>query len=358
MTNYNNISIRSAASFRDEARFALKGKWKAALIVGLLLALIGGSIFDASVNLSPTEEYTINYTALSITLGPLSSESYWINGRMIFDLADRTSEPGLVLFSAELAVAAACVAFILLLLQPVCMLGWCRLGVRALQGESLRPGLLRTGWREYWRAVGVLLLGSLYAGWYPMLIILASLTIFIFSPTASLLVVVASLSIIGAVIIWIVREYSYAPALYLMVIQPEKTARELLAESKRIITGHRGQLFGLQLSFFGWVLLLAVVCGIAFGIITALSVSLPVLIVAELLLGLLIVPLTIYRETAISAFVIDRLKRAYAADAEESAPADQPAAIESPESPSAKPEQQQPAPVRQPVETEDDPWSK
>lgn len=53
----------------------------------------------------------------------------------------------------------------------------------------------------------------------------------------------------------IVKSYAYSMALYVLADNPTFTAREALRESKRITQGHKGQLFILELSFFGWMLL-------------------------------------------------------------------------------------------------------
>jgi len=53
----------------------------------------------------------------------------------------------------------------------------------------------------------------------------------------------------------IVKSYAYSMALYVLADNPTFTAREALRESKRITQGHKWQLFVLELSFFGWMLL-------------------------------------------------------------------------------------------------------
>lgn len=53
----------------------------------------------------------------------------------------------------------------------------------------------------------------------------------------------------------IVKSYAYSMAPYVLADNPTFTAREALRESKRITQGHKGQLFVLELSFFGWMLL-------------------------------------------------------------------------------------------------------
>lgn len=61
----------------------------------------------------------------------------------------------------------------------------------------------------------------------------------------------------------IVKMYSYSMAPYILAENNDMTAREALRESKRIMHGHKGELFVLHLSFIPWILLGAVTCGIA-----------------------------------------------------------------------------------------------
>ena len=66
----------------------------------------------------------------------------------------------------------------------------------------------------------------------------------------------------------IVKSYAYSMAPYVLADNPTFTAREALRESKRITQGHKGQLFILELSFFGWMLLQVLVTngiGLAVG---------------------------------------------------------------------------------------------
>ena len=62
----------------------------------------------------------------------------------------------------------------------------------------------------------------------------------------------------------IVKAFSYAMAPYILADNPELTARESLNESKRIMDGHKFDLFVLQLSFFWWYILGSITFGIAY----------------------------------------------------------------------------------------------
>ena len=62
----------------------------------------------------------------------------------------------------------------------------------------------------------------------------------------------------------IVMSYSYAMTDYVLADNPEMNAREVLAESRRIMRGNRWKLFCLQVSFFGPAILCILTLGIGF----------------------------------------------------------------------------------------------
>lgn len=53
----------------------------------------------------------------------------------------------------------------------------------------------------------------------------------------------------------IIAAYRYRIALYLLLDHPEMSAMDCIRESKRIMSGNKGQLFVLDLSFIGWWIL-------------------------------------------------------------------------------------------------------
>lgn len=61
----------------------------------------------------------------------------------------------------------------------------------------------------------------------------------------------------------IIAAYSYSMVYYVLVEHPEFSSMEAIAESKRIMKGHRFELFVLQLSFIWWYLLCIVTFGLA-----------------------------------------------------------------------------------------------
>jgi uncharacterized membrane protein len=62
----------------------------------------------------------------------------------------------------------------------------------------------------------------------------------------------------------IVAAYRYAMAPYLLAEHPEMTASEAIERSKQMMSGNKGRLFCLQLSFIGWFLLAALTAGVGY----------------------------------------------------------------------------------------------
>ena len=56
----------------------------------------------------------------------------------------------------------------------------------------------------------------------------------------------------------IIAAYRYSMAIYLLVDHPELSPMDCIRESKRMMTGHKAELFVLDLSFIGWYLLSAI----------------------------------------------------------------------------------------------------
>jgi uncharacterized membrane protein len=66
----------------------------------------------------------------------------------------------------------------------------------------------------------------------------------------------------------IVKTYAYSMAPYIMAENPHLTAGQCLAESQALMKGHKFELFLLDLSFIGWILLSALTLGIGSILLT------------------------------------------------------------------------------------------
>ncbi len=60
----------------------------------------------------------------------------------------------------------------------------------------------------------------------------------------------------------IVKSYSYAITPYILLDKPELSATDAITESRNMMNGHKMELFLLDLSFIGWILLSLLTCGI------------------------------------------------------------------------------------------------
>lgn len=60
----------------------------------------------------------------------------------------------------------------------------------------------------------------------------------------------------------IVKSFSYAMTPFILTDHPELTAKEAIRRSQELMNGHKGELFVLGLTFFGWEILNAFTLGI------------------------------------------------------------------------------------------------
>ncbi len=62
----------------------------------------------------------------------------------------------------------------------------------------------------------------------------------------------------------IIKSFSYSMTFYVLAENPNMTANEAITESRRIMDGHKWELFVLQLSFIPWMLLGSVTLGLGY----------------------------------------------------------------------------------------------
>ena len=60
----------------------------------------------------------------------------------------------------------------------------------------------------------------------------------------------------------IVKTYSYAMAPYIMQDDPTKSWKQCIDESRQMMNGHKAQLFWLDISFIGWIIVGMITCGL------------------------------------------------------------------------------------------------
>lgn len=62
----------------------------------------------------------------------------------------------------------------------------------------------------------------------------------------------------------IIKAFAYSMSMYILAENPDMPALEAIKKSQEMMKGHKMEYFVLQLSFFGWHLLGAITCGIAY----------------------------------------------------------------------------------------------
>lgn len=67
---------------------------------------------------------------------------------------------------------------------------------------------------------------------------------------------------IAGIFIAIVKSFAYGQTLYLLADCPNVPAQDALSLSRRMMKGHKWQLFVFDLSFIGWWLLAVITCGL------------------------------------------------------------------------------------------------
>ncbi len=82
--------------------------------------------------------------------------------------------------------------------------------------------------------------------------------------------------------------YRYRQALYLLLEHPEMSALQCITESKRIMKGHKGELFVMDLSFIGWGILVGLVSYLGYALADAMAPSVIADILNTVGLGILV----------------------------------------------------------------------
>ena len=84
----------------------------------------------------------------------------------------------------------------------------------------------------------------------------------------------AILLLIGGMVMMVIFSYRYRLATYFLLDHPEMGALESITQSKQAMKGWKGELFILDWSFFGWLLLVALVELVGIGLGTLFSPAL------------------------------------------------------------------------------------
>lgn len=217
--------MKYAADFRRIAREALSGRWSVAVVAGLIASLLGAADIDGpELKLNVTE----TGTSIGLELGGQQIVNFgdgWFGGLTDF-----------VVGSATFVVLAALILGVAyFILGNIVGAGYSKFNLDLVDREKEPEIGTLFHYFPHWKTIAA---ASLLRGLYVFL--------------WSLLFIIPG----------IVASYSYAMTGYILAEHPELKAGEAIERSKQMMSGNRGRLFCLHLSFIGWSLLCALTLGI------------------------------------------------------------------------------------------------
>ena len=198
--------MKVSADYRTLALDALRGKWKTAVLTGIVASVLGATI------VSSPESVVSN-----------SNQGNHIHSELF-------SQPnGGLLLAVLLGGIGLWVIFTLIVCGAV-RLGYARFNLNLADGKDATISDLFSQKDRLWDGFCMNFLQGLYTALWSLLLVIPG----------------------------IVKTYSYAMTPYIMAEHPSLTVNEAITESRRIMDGNKWRLFCLDFSFIGWELLCSV----------------------------------------------------------------------------------------------------
>jgi len=202
----------SSSDYRAKARQILAGKWLMAVLVTFVAGIFGAVLVGGS-------------------------SGFKININIDEDTLQHMPDAIAAVFKVYLTIAASIggtLGLAQFLLGGVVKLGYCKYLLNLHDGEE---GNIKDLFSQFGRFADGLLLNLLTA---------------IYTFLWTLLFIIPG----------IVAFYKYAMAPFIMLENPNMRAGDAITASKKMMYGHKGELFILDWSFFGWVLLSLLTMGV------------------------------------------------------------------------------------------------
>lgn len=214
--------MKVAADFRREAREALRGKWKIAVLVGLAATLLGATGNGFDINF----ERNVDMAQIEVDFAGATLYSTGIS------YADSA---GMEAFLAGAVAYVLIISLVLMVVQfilgSIATVGYTKCNLDLVDGKELKAGTLFDYFPQWKTMVKAWLLQSVYVLGWSMLFIIPG----------------------------IVAAYRYAMTSCILAENPELTASEAIECSKKLMDGNKYRLFCLNFSFIGWGMLAACV---------------------------------------------------------------------------------------------------
>lgn len=231
-----------ARDFRRMAREALEGHWLRMALVTLVFFLLTGTLlstsegvyYDAARPVRGEPGVSVRWTG---TFGPfrytfespkdMNRSEYWKLPFLEKERLEYEVGWGMALNALLPAIAALGVLSVAVrLFTPVLELGRFETAAALYRGEAPHPSMLFLKMRFFGKALWLAILRAFFTGLWMLLFIVPGVIAF----------------------------YRYSMAFYILWKNPDMRAIDALRESKRLMRGHKGRLFCLNFSYFGWML--------------------------------------------------------------------------------------------------------
>lgn len=229
--------MKLSADYRALALDALRGRWKTAVLAGLIASLLGANIVSSSDRVISNMSQNANGDTPGVA-GLLSTGS-----------------------GGVLAVLVICIlawAVFTLIVSGAARLGYARFNLNLADGRDAALSDLASQKHRLWDGFCMNFLQGLYVALWSLLLFIPG----------------------------VVKAYSYAMTPYIMAEHPGLTANEAITESRRIMDSNKWRLFCLDLSFLGWELLCTLPMLIGFSLVFAFTRSADTVLVPLILLSI------------------------------------------------------------------------
>jgi uncharacterized membrane protein len=209
--------MKYASDFRSAARNALKGKWGLAVGAGFVAAIFGAASNNGGIH------FNFDASADLDAQIPLDPSAY-----------GEEFMPYLFAFLATVLISSLVVSLVYFLVGSVVSVGYACFNLSLIDGKQASVNQLFSFFSSWGKGVAAEFLRTIYTLLWSLLFIIPG----------------------------IIASYSYAMTSYILAEHPELSANEAIKKSKEIMSGNRGRLFCLHLSFIGWEILNVFTCGI------------------------------------------------------------------------------------------------
>jgi len=214
------------AELKERAKIAFKRNyWKCVLVAFILSILTGSGAMNSGSNLNTDEIVHKNYYEEDGFLYEQEND--------LDDVLERVFTAGVVAIIALIALFSIIIG--IFVLNPL-EIGGCYFFMNNTYMEA-SPWDIVVAFKNgrYWKSVGTVFVRNLYIALWSLLLVVPG----------------------------IIKSYEYRMVTYLLAEHPDMSREEAFHISKEMMKGQKMDAFVLDLSFWGWYLLVAVTCGIA-----------------------------------------------------------------------------------------------